>query len=110
MEYLSGATWERQRPPREYCSSSTGQLSFRMLLYIAALAEACQLDASRRVSRVPLIPLPIMSEPFQRIAMDIVGPLPKSHIGKRFVLVVCDYATRYPEAVPLRTTDAEPHD
>lgn len=39
--------------------------------------------------------------------MDIVGPLPKSHSGKRFMLVVCDYATCYPEAVPLRSTDAE---
>ena len=39
--------------------------------------------------------------------MDIVGPLPKSHSGKRFVLVVCDYATRYPEAVALRSIDAE---
>ena len=39
--------------------------------------------------------------------MDIVGPLPKSRSGKRFVLMVCDYATRYPEAVPLRSTDAE---
>ena len=39
--------------------------------------------------------------------MDIVGPLPQSRSGKRYVLVVCDYATRYPEAVALRTIDAE---
>ena len=39
--------------------------------------------------------------------MDIVGPMPKSRSGKRFVLVVCDYATRYPEAVALRSIDAE---
>ena len=69
--------------------------------------KSCQLDSSRRVSRAPLIPLPIISEPFRRIAMDIVGPLPKSRSGKRFILVVCDYATRYPEAVALRSIDAE---
>ena len=40
--------------------------------------KACQLDSSRRVHKAPLIPLPIISEPFRRIAMDIVGPLPKS--------------------------------
>ena len=39
--------------------------------------------------------------------MDIVGPLPKSRSGKRFVLMVCDYATRYPEAVPIRSTDVK---
>lgn len=38
--------------------------------------------------------------------MDIVGPLPRSSSGKRFILVICDYATRYPEAVALRTMDA----
>ena len=69
--------------------------------------ESCQLDSSRRASRAPLVPLPIISEPFRRIAMDIIGPLPKSPSGKRFILVVCDYATRYPEAVPLRSIDAE---
>jgi transposase InsO family protein len=48
-----------------------------------------------------------MSVPFDRIAMDIVGPLPKSRKGNRYILVVCDYATRYPEAIPLRTIEAE---
>ena len=38
--------------------------------------------------------------------MDIVGPLPQSSSGKRFILVICDYATRYPEAIALRTIDA----
>ena len=54
-----------------------------------------------------MIPLPIMDEPFSRIAMDIIGPLPRSLAGHRYVLVVCDYATRYLEAVALRTIDAE---
>ena len=40
--------------------------------------RACQLDCSRRVQKAPLIPLPIIGEPFRRIAMDIVGPLPKT--------------------------------
>lgn len=34
--------------------------------------------------------------------MDIVGPLPKTKRGHEYVLVVSDYATRYPEAIPLR--------
>ena len=38
--------------------------------------------------------------------MDIVGPLPRSRSGNRFILVICDYATRYREAIPLRSTDA----
>ena len=39
--------------------------------------------------------------------MDIVGPLPRSRSGHRYILVICDYSTRYPEAIPLRSIDAE---
>ena len=40
-----------------------------------------------------------MQEPFERIAMDIVGPLTRSCNGNRYILVACDYATRFPEAI-----------
>ena len=60
-----------------------------------------------RVPRAPLIPIQPMEEPFNRIAMDIVGPLNKSGRGHKFILVLCDYATKYPEAVPLKTIDSE---
>ena len=63
----------------------------------------CQMVAPRPQVRAPLIPLPIISTPFSRIAMDLVGPLPKSSSGFQYILVVLDYATRYPEAIPLRT-------
>ena len=59
----------------------------------------CQKTASKKVPPAPLIPLPVISEPFTRVAMDIVGPLPRSKSGNKYVLVLCDYATRYPEAV-----------
>ena len=68
---------------------------------------SCQKASSKRVAPAPLIPLPVIAEPFSRIALDIVGPLPRSRSGNRFVLVICDYATRYPEAIPLRSVDAE---
>ena len=67
----------------------------------------CQLSArSKRGLKVPLISLPIIDVPFSRIAMDVVGPLERSRAGHRYILVICDYATRYPEAFPLRNTKA----
>uniref|UniRef100_A0A8C1WPE3 ribonuclease H n=1 Tax=Cyprinus carpio TaxID=7962 RepID=A0A8C1WPE3_CYPCA len=33
--------------------------------------------------------------------MDLVGPLPKSARGHEHILVIVDYATQYPEAIPL---------
>ena len=38
--------------------------------------------------------------------MDIVGPLPQSKSGNRFILTIVDYATRYPEAIALPSTEA----
>ena len=69
--------------------------------------EACQKTARVRKNKAPLIPLPVVAEPFQKVAMDIVGPLLRSRAGNKYILVICDYATRYPEAVPLRSIDAE---
>lgn len=68
--------------------------------------EVCQKFRRQQKTKAPMMPLPVIAEPFQRIAMDIVGPLPRSRSGNRYVLVVCDYATRYPEAVPMKTIDA----
>ncbi|KAL2089209.1 hypothetical protein ACEWY4_016108 [Coilia grayii] len=63
----------------------------------------CQLTAKGRGGlKVPLIPMPIIDVPFSRIGMDIVGPLERSRRGNRYILVVVDYATTYPEAFPLR--------
>ena len=69
--------------------------------------EICQKTSPVKPRRAPLIPLPVVDEPFQKVAMDIVGPLPRSGSGNKYILVVCDYATRYPEAVPMKSVDAE---
>uniref|UniRef100_A0A3P9KG95 Gypsy retrotransposon integrase-like protein 1 n=1 Tax=Oryzias latipes TaxID=8090 RepID=A0A3P9KG95_ORYLA len=72
-----------------------------------ATCPTCQKTAiTHKSDRALLHPLPIISTPFRRIAMDIVGPLPKSSSGHEYILVVCDYATRFPEAFPLRTITA----
>uniref|UniRef100_K7EYA7 Gypsy retrotransposon integrase-like protein 1 n=1 Tax=Pelodiscus sinensis TaxID=13735 RepID=K7EYA7_PELSI len=66
----------------------------------------CQLTAPAGIPRAPLIPLPVVGVPFERVAFDLVGPVEKSGRGHQFILVLIDYATRYPEAVPLRSTTA----
>ena len=69
--------------------------------------QVCQKFSKQKVVKAPLIPLPVVTEPFRRVAMDIVGPLPRTKLGNRYILVMCDYATRYPEAVPVKAVDAE---
>ena len=67
----------------------------------------CQKTAKRCQVKAPLMPLPVISQPFSRMAMDIVGPLPRTKHGNKFILTLMDFTTRYPEAVPLRLIDAK---
>uniref|UniRef100_A0A8C5MNG8 Integrase catalytic domain-containing protein n=1 Tax=Leptobrachium leishanense TaxID=445787 RepID=A0A8C5MNG8_9ANUR len=39
--------------------------------------------------------------------MDLVGPLDKSARGHQYILVILDYATRYPEAIPMRKANSQ---
>ncbi|XP_042886053.1 uncharacterized protein LOC122262167 [Penaeus japonicus] len=59
-----------------------------------------------RVRKVPLVSMPIISEPFSRVAIDLVGPLTPSSRGHKYILTLIDCATRFPEAVPLRNIDS----
>ena len=70
--------------------------------------QKCQVVAPRgRVKHVPLEKMPIITEPFSRVAIDLVGPIdPCSSEGHRYILTLIDYATGFPEAVPLREIDS----
>ncbi|XP_040288719.1 uncharacterized protein LOC121001621, partial [Bufo bufo] len=58
--------------------------------------------------KAKLVSMPIIEEPFTRVAVDIIGPLAQpSRSGKRYILTIVDYATRYPEAVALSNIQAE---
>ena len=58
------------------------------------------------IDKAPLKPIPAVKEPFARIIIDIVGPLPRTKEGNRYLLTILDQATRYPEAVPLKEISA----
>lgn len=44
--------------------------------------------------------------PFERIQVDILGPLPVSQSGNKYLLVVVDCFTKWPEALPLKNKRA----
>uniref|UniRef100_A0A671V8A1 Integrase catalytic domain-containing protein n=1 Tax=Sparus aurata TaxID=8175 RepID=A0A671V8A1_SPAAU len=72
-----------------------------------ASCRECQLVNPPATPKVLLRPLPLIEVPIDRIAMDLIRPLDRSARGYRFVLVLVDYATRYPEAVPLSNISAK---
>ena len=71
--------------------------------------DICQKTTPKgRTKRVPLGKMPIIETAFKRVAVDIVGPIkPMSTTKKRYILVMVDYATRYPEAIALKDIRAE---
>lgn len=57
--------------------------------------------------RAPLINLPVVTEVFARLAIDVVGPLSVcERTRNRFILTVIDMATHFPFAFPLRNHTA----
>lgn len=57
---------------------------------------------------MPLEKMLLIDMPFKPVAIDLVGPMsPPSEDGHRYILILVDYATRYPEAVPLKNIDTE---
>lgn len=70
--------------------------------------DRCQrMSAKGKVRPVPLKPMPILSEPFSRVAIDIVGAIsPPSSEGHKYILTLIDMATGFPEALPLKNIDS----
>lgn len=65
----------------------------------------CQLTGkpNQKIPPAPLRPIPVVGEPFERVIVDCVGPLPRTKHGNQYLLTIMCAATRFPEAVPLRT-------
>ena len=67
----------------------------------------CQLAAPATLKREPLHPLSITCTSIDRIAMDISGPLRRTRPGNKYILVIMDYATKWPDALPLHNITSE---
>ncbi len=71
--------------------------------------DVCQRagKSNQTVPKAPLNPIPVIGEPFEKLLIDCIGPLPKSKHGHEYILTMMCTATHYPEAVPLRTLKAQ---
>ena len=58
--------------------------------------------AKQSNNRVPLISILVITTPFTKIAFDIVGPLPRTRSGYKYILTSMCYGTKYPEAIALK--------
>ncbi|CAG8611019.1 11566_t:CDS:2 [Cetraspora pellucida] len=67
--------------------------------------DSCQ-RRGRPKTQEPLHPIRI-GQPFDRMGIDIVGPLPVTPGGKKYIVVATEYLTKWPEARALERADAE---
>ncbi len=58
---------------------------------------------NQNVKLAPLKPVPAFDEPFSRVIIDYVGPIPKTKPWNSYLLKIMCASTRFPKAIALRT-------
>ena len=73
-----------------------------------AFVRSCDICQKRhgKGTQAPLQPIPV-GEPFERIGIDLIGPLPLTPTRKRYIIVAIDYLTKWIEARPITAKEAE---
>lgn len=76
--------------------------------YVSSCDKCQKTIPKGKVAPAPLGRMPIIDTPFERVAIDIIGPLtPTSEKGNRYILTMVDFASRYPDAVALPSFDTK---
>ena len=81
-------------------------MSGNVKAYVKGCLE-CQRMRKGSARKIPMGEIPIHDSPFNNVAIDIVGPFPRAK-GFKFLLTYTCLASRYPEAIPMKSaTTAE---
>lgn len=70
--------------------------------------ESCQKNkSSGQIAKAPMEITTTSDKPFQRLALDVVGPLPMTESGNRFIITMQDDLTKYSHAVSVPNHEAK---
>ena len=75
--------------------------------FCARCPECTRYHRGKLAKQGPLKPV-LAGAPFERWYLDLTGPHPKSNHGHQWILTCIDSFTKWAEAFPLRTKEAEP--
>jgi transposase InsO family protein len=68
--------------------------------------KTCQ-QRQRRSGEAPLQPIHKQPIPFYQVGIDVMGPLPKTLTGKRYIVIAVDHFTKWVEARAISEADAQ---
>lgn len=66
----------------------------------------CQTNKSSKIPKIPMKITDISSKPFERVYLDVVGPLPITHSKKKYILTFQDDLSKFSEATPVENVES----
>jgi hypothetical protein len=76
---------------------------------IETFVKSCQIcqKRDRKKGEAALQPIKKLPEPFYQVGMDVMGPLPITKSGKRYIIIAVDHFTKWVEIRALESNDAQ---
>lgn len=75
--------------------------------YVKSCPTCQKARPAGRVRKIDLGTMEVVGTPFTKVAVDIVGPLQMTDRKNRYILTLVDTATRWPEAIALKSITTE---
>jgi hypothetical protein len=75
--------------------------------HILNVCKPCQERKAMGARKMPSPQISLTGHPFEKIALDITGPLRVSRGGERYILGIIDYFTKFPMLLPLHNTESK---
>ena len=68
--------------------------------------ELCQKNKLSRKTKMPMVITTTASKPFERCFLDVVGPLPETKAGNKYILTFQDDLTKFTVNIPMQNQEA----
>ena len=73
--------------------------------YVRSCTDCATKKMPKGNHKAPLLPLPVEG-PFDRVGIDCLGPFPVTYSNNKYIVVLTDYLTKWPEAFAVSNIEA----
>lgn len=79
---------------------------FEQIKNFVKSCEVCQKNKSCRIPKQPMQITTTANKPFEKVSLDIYGPLPVTQSGNKYLLTFIDDLTKFSQAIPIENQEA----